>query len=126
MSADDAGDVTVIRGRAGFKSEAILTLDARGMRLTHPRGSLEFDVAWSDVEEAKVISVLKQNAGSGGSPQQPIASFRLKREPPSGFFARLKSRVASDDQLVAGVFKESPEAIVELIERYRLRYAEQP
>lgn len=122
-SMADVEEVTVIRGRAGFKGEAVLTLDRQGMRLTHPRRSLQFDVTWPDVHEAKVISVVKQGAPNGPGPRQQIASFRLKQsEQPAGFRARLKRLLSSEDVLVAGVFDQSPQELVEMMERYRRRH----
>ena len=118
MQPDDVDGVTIIRGKAR-PSEVVLTLDPRGMRLTHPSRSYEYDVAWSDIEDVKVVeSMIVVGEGS----RRPIAGFRLKQADP-GFFARLKRRLTSSDELVLGDFDQSPEKLVDLIERYRVRHA---
>ena len=118
MQPDDVDGVTIIRGKAR-PSEVVLTLDPRGMRLTHPSRSYEYDVAWSDIEEVKVADI---RIAVGETASRPFASFRLKQADP-GFFARLKRRLKSFDELVFGDFDQSPEELVDLIERYRLRHA---
>ena len=118
MQPDDVDGVTIIRGKAR-PSDVVLTLDPRGMRLTHPRRSFEYDVAWSDVEEVKVGEM----GGFGeGSIRRPVASFLRKQTDP-GFFARLKRWLMGTGEVVLGDFDQSPEELVDLIERYRARHA---
>jgi hypothetical protein len=119
MQPDDVDGVTIIRGKAR-PSEVVLTLDPRGMRLTHPRRSWEYDVAWSDVEEMKVVTL--RSAAFEATGGRPFAAFRLKPTN-HGFLARLKRGLKAWDECVLGDFDPSPEELVDLIERYRLRHA---
>jgi hypothetical protein len=119
MQPDDVDGVTIIRGKAG---KVVLTLDPRGMRLTHPWRSYAYDVAWSDIEEVKVVDHVKAMAPGPVTRWGQIASFRLKQTDP-GFFARLKRRLTSSDEFVMGDFDQSPQELVDLIERYRVRHA---
>ena len=112
----DLDGVTVIRGHGGvaLRSEAVLTLDPQGLEFTHPRRTR---LAWPEIEQAEVVK-LRSGPGSRGI---PTASVRLLSTA-TGFKARLRSLMSSDVKFIGGVYDLSVEEIVDLIERYRLRY----
>lgn len=113
----DLDGVTVVRGHAGvaLRSEAVLTLDPQGLEFTHPRRTR---LAWSEIEQAEVVSL---SSGKPGSRRIPTASVRLPSSA-TGFRARLRELMSSDVKFIGGVYDLSAQEIVDLIERYRLRY----
>ena len=114
----DLDGVTVIRGHAGVagRSEAVLTLDPQGLEFTHPRRTR---LAWPEIEQAEVVRL--SSGIAPGSPGIPTASVRMPSSA-TGFKARLRGLMNSDVKFIGGVYDLSAQEIVDLIERYRLRY----